>query len=88
MSQVALDVPQDARVLDLVFSDSGSEGSGFYDNNGGLDYHVPVEGGTGSPLQLHVVHVTVEMAPIAKVRWEWVLGADESAGVVAEGGVV
>jgi hypothetical protein len=33
------------------------------------DYHVPVSGGTGEPVRLRVAHVTVEMAPIAKVRF-------------------
>jgi hypothetical protein len=31
------------------------------------DYHVPVSGGTGKPVRLRVAHVTVEMAPVAKV---------------------
>ena len=36
------------------------------------DYHLPVEGGRGAkPRPLHVVHVAVEMAPIAKVRGMW-----------------
>lgn len=36
------------------------------------DYHIPVEGGVGAkPHPLHVVHVAVEMAPIAKVRALW-----------------
>lgn len=39
-------VPADAHVLDVVFADSESA-SGFFDNNGGLDYHIPVEGGRG-----------------------------------------
>lgn len=60
--------PPDAHTLDVVFSDSGELTGGFYDNNKGLDYHIPVEGGSGaSSKSLHVVHVTVEMAPIAKV---------------------
>lgn len=33
------------------------------------DYHLPVEGGSGPPPRgLHVVHIAVEMAPIAKAR--------------------
>jgi starch synthase len=54
--------------MDVVFSDSGDQHGGFYDNNGGLDYHLPVTGAPGQLPGLHVVHVTVEMAPIAKVR--------------------
>lgn len=42
--------------------------TGFYDNNKGLDYHIPVEGGKGTMPTLRVVHVAAEMAPIAKVR--------------------
>ena len=38
-------VPADAHVLDVVFSDG--ESSTFQDNNGGLDYHIPIEGGKG-----------------------------------------
>lgn len=41
---------------------------GFYDDNKGMDYHVPVVGGTGTVPTLRVVHVAAEMAPIAKVR--------------------
>ena len=62
-----MQVPEDAWELDLVFSDSGSGGAGpFYDNNGGFDYHVPVRGSVRARPQLSVVHVAVEMAPIAK----------------------
>ncbi|GBF95473.1 glycosyltransferase [Raphidocelis subcapitata] len=57
-------VPRDAHMLDVVLSD----GEGSYDNRGGLDYHLPVAGGVGArPQPLHVVHIAVEMAPIAKV---------------------
>lgn len=53
--------------MDLVFSDSGDMHGGFFDNNGGLDYHLPVAGAEGQLKPLHVIHVTVEMAPVAKV---------------------
>lgn len=63
-----LQVPEDAHTLDLVFQDApGGGGQGFVDDNGGLDYHIPVEGGKGQAPALKVVHVAVEMAPIAKV---------------------
>ena len=68
--QATITCPTDAHTLDLVFSDSGELTGGFYDNNKGLDYHIPVEGGSNVDMQqksMHVVHVTVEMAPIAKV---------------------
>lgn len=60
-------VPEDAHVMDLVFSDTGEQVGGFYDNNNTLDYHVPIAGGSGSLPPLRIAHVTVEMAPIAKV---------------------
>ena len=60
-------VPEDAQVMDLVFSDTGDLHGGFYDNNGGKDYHIVCAGGSGQAPRLRVVHVTVEMAPIAKV---------------------
>ena len=62
-----MQVPKDAWMMDMVFSDTGDAHGGFYDSNNGLDYHVPVAGGTASPLPLRVVHISVEMAPIAKV---------------------
>jgi hypothetical protein len=43
---VLLQVPADAHVLDVVFADSESMQS-FHDDNGGLDYHIPIEGGKG-----------------------------------------
>lgn len=60
-------VPKDAHFMDMVFSNTGDLQGGFYDNNGGLDYHVPVTGGVGDAVRLNVVHVSVEMAPVAKV---------------------
>ena len=65
-------VPRDAYSLDFVFSDAAEGGS--YDNRGGLDYHLPVEGGVVAEPPLYVCHVAVEMAPICKV---WGVGAGE-----------
>jgi len=75
-----LDVPEDAWCMDLMFVDTKVPGqpTGFFDNNGGLDYHIAVaspaaNGAVSSPgslsvqAPLKVVHVAVEMAPIAKV---------------------
>lgn len=59
-------VPKDCFSLDMVFSNVPS-GDGTYDNAGGLDYHIPVLKGTAEPPKIHVMHVAVEMAPIAKV---------------------
>lgn len=59
-------VPATAFCMDAVFSDA--EG-GVYDNNGGTDFRLAVAGGRGAPPQktLHVVHIALEMAPVAKV---------------------
>lgn len=54
--------------MDMVFSDTGDLHGGFYDSNAGVDYHVPVRGARSGPPPLRVVHVSVEMAPIAKAR--------------------
>jgi starch synthase len=59
-------VPEDAWMMDFVFSDGVGEGA-TYDNHFGRDYHVPIEGSTTERPPLHVMHVSVEMAPIAKV---------------------
>lgn len=66
-------VPSDAFKMDFVFA-SKPNGKGIFDNNNRLDYHVPIKGGidgtTGEEVQeppLHVVSISVEMAPIAKV---------------------
>jgi hypothetical protein len=60
-------VPADAHTIDLVFLDSADTHGGFYDSNNGLDYHISVRGAAAAPQPLRVVHVAVEMAPIAKV---------------------
>ncbi|XP_019055907.1 PREDICTED: starch synthase 3, chloroplastic/amyloplastic isoform X2 [Nelumbo nucifera] len=58
-------VPLDAYVMDFVFSEK--EDGGIYDNRNGMDYHIPVLGGITKEPPMHIVHVAVEMAPIAKV---------------------
>ncbi|GIL75551.1 hypothetical protein Vretifemale_5321 [Volvox reticuliferus] len=60
-------VPAEAGGMDLSFSDADSTSGGFVDDNGGLDYHIPVEGSATPRRSLSIVHVAVEMAPIAKV---------------------
>lgn len=62
----AVKVPLDAYMMDFVFSE-GKDG-GIYDNKNGLDYHIPVDGGVTKEPPMHIVHVAVEMAPIAKVK--------------------
>eukprot|EP00976_Prorocentrum_cordatum_P083619 1185320-Prorocentrum_minimum.AAC.2 len=53
----------------MVFSSGGgSEEWVQYDNANGMDYHFSTVGATTKPVPLHVMHVAVEMAPIAKVR--------------------
>jgi len=66
-SEKKLKVPEDACLIDMIFSDSGDMQGGFFDNNKGFDYHIPVTGATRALRPLKVVHVSVEMAPIAKV---------------------
>ena len=51
----------------MVFSDTGDLHGGFYDNNSGVDYHVPIRGSSVQQPPLRIAHVSVEMAPIAKV---------------------
>ena len=60
--------PPDAHCLDFVFTDDARSMSGRYDSKNGLDYHAPIFGASGgSKPTLRIVHVAVEMAPIAKV---------------------
>lgn len=65
-SLVLLQIPKDAWCLDFVLSDS-ADGGAFFDSNGGMDYHIDVSGSSTEAQALNVVHIAVEMAPIAKV---------------------
>ncbi|KAM7264050.1 hypothetical protein ACFE04_001733 [Oxalis oulophora] len=58
-------VPLDAYMMDFVFSEK--EDGGVFDNKHGMDYHLPVFGGVVEEPPLQIVHIAVEMAPIAKV---------------------
>ncbi|KAL0442939.1 UNVERIFIED_CONTAM: Soluble starch synthase 3, chloroplastic/amyloplastic [Sesamum latifolium] len=58
-------VPLDAYMMDFVFSEK--EDGGIFDNKNGMDYHIPVFGGVLKEPPMHIVHIAVEMAPIAKV---------------------
>ncbi|KAI3440149.1 uncharacterized protein J3R85_003759 [Psidium guajava] len=58
-------IPLDAYMIDFVFSER--EDGGIFDNKYGMDYHIPVFGGLIREPPMHVVHIAVEMAPIAKV---------------------
>uniref|UniRef100_A0A0D9W9R4 starch synthase n=1 Tax=Leersia perrieri TaxID=77586 RepID=A0A0D9W9R4_9ORYZ len=58
-------VPLDAYMMDFVFSES--EEGGIYDNRNGMDYHIPVSDSVAKEPPMHIVHIAVEMAPIAKV---------------------
>jgi len=64
--QATVSVPASAWSLDFVFSNV-QQGDGIYDNRGGLDYHLPTEGSTAKEAPMHICHISVEMAPIAKV---------------------
>ena len=68
-----MQVPKDAWSMDMVFGDSDDLAGGFYDSNAGVDYHVPVSGSSARPPRLRIAHVSVEMAPIAKVGPETAL---------------
>lgn len=59
-------VPLDAYMMDFVFSER--EDGGIFDNKYGMDYHIPVFGGIVKEPPMHIVHISVEMAPIAKVQ--------------------
>ncbi|WVZ94660.1 hypothetical protein U9M48_040526, partial [Paspalum notatum var. saurae] len=63
--KASVNIPQDAYMMDFVFSES--EEGGIYDNRNGLDYHIPVFGTSAKEPPMHIVHISVEMAPIAKV---------------------
>ncbi|XP_020109213.1 starch synthase 3, chloroplastic/amyloplastic isoform X2 [Ananas comosus] len=63
--EATVKVPMDAYMMDFVFSER--EDGGIYDNRNGMDYHIPVSGGIVKEPPMHIVHVSVEMAPIAKV---------------------
>ena len=63
-----LQIPADAHVCDFVFTDDARTMEGRYDSRDGLDYHKSIAGASGGDKpSLRVVHVAVEMAPIAKV---------------------
>ncbi|KAG5564181.1 hypothetical protein RHGRI_000391 [Rhododendron griersonianum] len=59
-------VPLDAYMMDFVFSER--EDGGIFDNKSGMDYHIPVSGGVVQESPMHIVHIAVEMAPIAKMN--------------------
>ncbi|GAB2298877.1 Soluble starch synthase 3, chloroplastic/amyloplastic [Dionaea muscipula] len=63
--KTTIKVPVDAFMMDFVFSEK--EDGGIFDNKDGMDYHIPVYGGIAKEPPLHIVHIAVEMAPIAKV---------------------
>ncbi|RCV29739.1 hypothetical protein SETIT_6G036800v2 [Setaria italica] len=63
--KATVNVPHDAYIMDFVFSES--EEGGIFDNRNGLDYHIPVFGSIAKEPPMHIVHIAVEMAPIAKV---------------------
>ncbi|KAF6168145.1 hypothetical protein GIB67_011530 [Kingdonia uniflora] len=61
-------VPLDAYSMDFVFSEK--EDGGIFDNKSGMDYHIPVFGGVAKEPPMHIVHVAIEMAPIAKADFD------------------
>ncbi|KAK7363745.1 hypothetical protein VNO77_05899 [Canavalia gladiata] len=63
--KASVKVPLDAYMMDFVFSER--EDGGVFDNKYEMDYHIPVFGGIVKEPPMHIVHIAVEMAPIAKV---------------------
>ncbi|KAK7264474.1 hypothetical protein RJT34_32083 [Clitoria ternatea] len=63
--KASVKVPPDAYMMDFVFSER--EDGGIFDSKHEMDYHIPVFGGTVREPPLHVAHIAVEMAPVAKV---------------------
>ncbi|KAF8031437.1 hypothetical protein BT93_D0599 [Corymbia citriodora subsp. variegata] len=63
--KATVEIPLDAYMIDFVFSER--EDGGIFDNKFGMDYHIPVFGGLIREPPMHIVHIAVEMAPIAKV---------------------
>ena len=60
-----ISVPKDCYCMNFCFTDASTNGR--WDNKGGLDYTIDVKGGGLVEDPVHVVHISVEMAPIAKV---------------------
>ncbi|CAM0911045.1 unnamed protein product [Alopecurus aequalis] len=63
--KATVNVPPDAYMMDFVFSES--EEGGIYDSRDGMDYHIPISDSIETETYMHIVHIAVEMAPIAKV---------------------
>ncbi|KAI4295898.1 hypothetical protein L6164_035894 [Bauhinia variegata] len=63
--KTSVKVPLDAYTMDFVFSER--EDGGVFDNKYGMDYHIPVFGSIIKEPPMHIIHIAVEMAPIAKV---------------------
>ncbi|XP_042385090.1 starch synthase 3, chloroplastic/amyloplastic-like [Zingiber officinale] len=63
--KITVKVPIDAYMMDFVFSEK--EDGGLYDNRNKMDYHIPVTGSITKEPPMHIIHISVEMAPIAKV---------------------
>ncbi|KAM0858875.1 hypothetical protein ACQ4PT_047560 [Festuca glaucescens] len=63
--KATVQVPPDAYMMDFVFSEL--EEGGIYDNRDGMDYHIPISDSVETETYMHIVHIAVEMAPIAKV---------------------
>ena len=60
-----VNVPPDAYMMDFVFSEW--EEDGIYDNRNGMDYHIPVSDSIETENYMRIIHIAVEMAPVAKV---------------------
>jgi len=65
--EATVTAPTDAHVMDFFFHNGRNGREAKYDSNHSLDYHINTKGARGSNPKLRIVHVAVEMAPIAKV---------------------
>ncbi|KAF6993850.1 hypothetical protein CFC21_010678 [Triticum aestivum] len=63
--KATVNVPPDAYMMDFVFSEW--EEDGIYDNRNGMDYHIPVSDSIETENYMRIIHIAVEMAPVAKV---------------------
>nr|AEL97582.1 starch synthase IIIa [Hordeum vulgare subsp. vulgare]AEL97586.1 starch synthase IIIa [Hordeum vulgare subsp. vulgare] len=63
--KATVNVPPDAYMMDFVFSESDE--NGIYDNRNGMDYHIPVSDSIETENYMRIIHIAVEMAPVAKV---------------------
>ncbi|KAK8486974.1 hypothetical protein V6N13_030862 [Hibiscus sabdariffa] len=60
-----VEVPLESYMIEFVLSEK--EDGGTFDNKNGMYYHMPILGGIVKEPPTHIVHIAIEVAPIAKV---------------------